>query len=661
MLRLTVRLVSIGFLAALGLLFAVSPLLSEGPAKKDGEKPPTTPSGGPISFTIQGTLTAVPTGAKPIKPPVPAAPGKTPLSPKRTTVSIDKTGIATFTHTFVRTDTDSKLGSLPFRAVDFDDALRSLTVSSDPKALATGGAPPLLQVLQGRKDAIASSKALQAVRLMDLLGSLRGQAVEVSDGSPTPKKGQLLLIDTSSALSNPKDTPTPTTPAASNQSAGKTLVLWSKDSGIVVVPLTTATVIKFSDPGITGQVQQALDDLGRGDAQTTRTLEVKLPKGKSAVEYSHRLTGFDTQYTLTLGPKPPALSARVTVQNSTAQPWADVVLSLTGLPWPTPKPVATVSLNADRTATFTVVPPADSGLSIKGDSLTYTNQQTSPNPRRKFSLASTGKALSTIPGPVTLVEDGQVVGQADVLDFGSRIETGFKAPTYPLMSIHQNKQAPVPPSQIRIANGFLDYRETRKTTLIVVNASTGPKMLTLEATAGWSLGQVSFNGRLFIKKPLDTGRVQGNSVPTLVTMEEYAQRHVALAQWAGLGDFTDSLPDDDSGRILKVVASRQKSMTDALNALDKTRQSLASAIQAIALRQPLFTGGVPGVLLPQLLQDEAAVAGLRQEMDAITATKAALQREFEVFVCGLRVVSPTPPVLGAPKEVPGGGKPMPPS
>jgi hypothetical protein len=581
MFRLTLRLVSMGLLAAPGLLLAMTPALSVAPP---------------------------PTGGKSATGPCDDA-----KAPSSTTVTIDKAGVATFVQTYKGGGTIA----LCFRSADYDDAARTLIVSSDPKVSpATGSLPPVVAVLREKKDAAPLLKPGPAFQLTDLLGSLRGQTVEVSpDGTAA---ATLLSIDSLGGQAAAKDatgTPAPT--------AAKTLTLWTKEKGVFMIALSATTTIKFSDPATTKQVQQALDDLASGDAQAPRALVVKLPAVKSSVTYRHPLAGFDTSYALTLGPKTAAISARVTVRNSTPQAWTNAEIRLDGLPWPGPPAVQIVTLKPDDSATFTVLPTLDPVIKLVGDTLTYTSQQVSPNPDRKFTLTARAKSVFAIPGPVALVEDGQSLGQLDGLDFGGGVKPVVKVSPYSRMSIRQLEQDAAPPTEVKLADGFLEYCETRQTTLIVTN-SAEKKTLTLKATNGWSLGPKD--------APVASVPIPAKSSSTF-TLEEFAPRRVSLASGPGVAAFVASLSEKGAtAGLVKEVKRQQAETAAALSALDQKRQALAAAVQAIAARQPAIAGTVPAALLPQLAQDEAVVAGLRQQIDAIPAAKAALQRDLEASI-----------------------------
>ena len=617
MLRLTLRLVSLGLLAAPGLLLAITPAVSVAPPPKSEAKAEGIPTPGPCD------------DAK---------------APASTTVTIDKAGVATFVHTYKGGGTIA----LCFRSADYDDAARTLIVSSDPKVSpATGSLPPVVSVLREKKDAATLLKPGPAVQLTDLLGSLRGQTVEVSpDGTTAAKKATLLSIDSLGGQAAAKDGTSTPAPAAA-----KTLTLWTKEKGVFMIALTATTTIKFSDPAATNQVQQALDDLALGDAQALRALVVKLPAVKSGVTYRHALAGFDTSYVLTLGPKTAAISARVTVRNSTAQAWTNAEIRLDGLPWPGPPAVQIVTLKPDKSVTFTVFPSPDSLPKLSVKSPNYKSRQSSANPDRKFTLTARGKSVFAIPGPVAVVEDGQSLGQLDGLDIGGGTGTVVKVSPYPSMSVRPLGKASATASEVKIIDGFLEYRETRKTPLIVTN-SASKKTLTLEAADGWSLGPEA--------APVESVPIPANSSSTF-TLEEFAPRRVSLASGPGVAAFVALLSETGAtAQLVATITKLRKPAKEKSDGLDQNRQALAAAVQAIAARQPAIAGTVPAVLLPQLAQDEAVVAGLRQQMDAIPAAKAALQRdleesirqEVEAYVGGLEKPSAVLPPPTSPEEMP---------
>jgi hypothetical protein len=591
-------------------------------------------------LALVGTLPASPTD----DPKVPAGAGNKDRpaakdakdKPKTglTVVSVDLAGFATFTHE--RPDANkNEIYPLTFRANDFDDAVRSLRVSRDRDSLAKGSTHPVLPVLRDKK----AKDALPGVQLTDLLDSLRGQQVTVTpDATSAPKTGLLLSIDSVGGQGNQGGGTPPAggTPSNTTPSASKTLTLWSKDAGVSMIPLTSATTIKFTDARITEKVQQALTELARGNGQPPRTVAVRLP-GASTITYTHPIAPWDIQYVLNLDTDVAAkttarLSGRVTVRNSTARPWNEVEIRLTGLPWSATASLENVSLSPDESATFTVGPPCDVNFDVGNDPLTFKNQQTTLNPDRKLTLSLKAGALATIPGPITVVEDGVVAGQADSLDFAGTNATSVTLSPYKLVTVSQSTPKASAPTRISFADGLLTYTNTQTTTFFLTNRSKSNKTLAVTAQAGYTGPAKPNNG---IPIPAETG-----STPTPYTfVETGALQAVALASWTSdqIASFRKSLdpaPSYDIVRsLLDQVSAQQEVTSKQIADLAEKRQALAIAIGAIAARQP--TGrSVIALRVPQLAQDEATVAGLRQRMDLIAAKKAEVARTFEAFVCG---------------------------
>ena len=566
---------------------------------------------------------------------------------------------------------------IPLHAADYPNAERTLTLNGTAVGVQFASWPdPIFPLARGEM----VTQISPSLGLGSFLDALRGQHVELTipattsatganaspsgssgqpEGSAAPAspgspqsassakklKGQILGVEAAVSQNNQNqgqsNNPTVeksgnTTPGQGNSAAGRSYTLnLSTGNGFVAVPLTGGTTVRLTDPRASGQLQEALDELARGNVLNDRTLRVPLfpSDGKvcsQEIRYSHPGSGWILQYRLQLADSClipfdfGSLITLVTVRNTTALDWRCVNLHVVGLPKcqfcdPPGECVHPVTLCKDQVGTFQVGSQCVCNCRA---SLTYTTGQSSPFPDQEFVLQGASIPSSA---SITVSIGNYAVGETTAgqtqRDGTLKLKFSNKLVTIRPMEIT------VEPKQVCLANGFLDYVDVRCTMLSVLDCSCIPHKLQLKAAEGWHLAC-----------PCDAQWISVGKPHCLSLQEVSDCRHVALAGMtdADLKQFIGSLPQADPLRsCLNAVQRGRSDLKKQLTCLDVERQAAADALKAIARRQTTPSGMPLIPLKDQMLRDEIGAAHLLHQMDQLAAQKAQLLLDFERFVCGL--------------------------
>jgi hypothetical protein len=246
----------------------------------------------------------------------PAADNPPPLPLKR--VVMLNSGVAFFEH---RGEIEgNRQVEFPVKADDINDLLKSLVVQDrggGRVASVNYGSPqPIAQTLKTLAIDVTRSPTLTQI-----LQQMRGQSVELAVSSDTkPVIGAIIGIEHRKLLGRdqlPIDTEH---------------VLVRTDAGIRVVAIESIRVTKFLDEKVNREFEQALDLLAESRKQDQKLVKLDLRGEKQrevSVGYVQESPVWKTTYRLVLDEeKPPFLQGWAIVENTTAQDWNEVDLTL---------------------------------------------------------------------------------------------------------------------------------------------------------------------------------------------------------------------------------------------------------------------------------------------------------------------------------------------
>ncbi len=227
-----------------------------------------------------------------------------------TRVVLFSSGVGYFEHSgFVSGDA---VASLPFRAEDMNDALKSLVVidaGTGSPSVSYPSEDPLDRALKGFRVDLSGSP-----KVVDILAGLRG--AEITANIPEPLPGRIVSVETR------------TDPA--KNVAAPWLVLLTKD-GVRTIALSDVVSFSFTDKAIAEDFSRALDLILSAADTRRRVLEVNLPGSstrKTRLGYVIAVPVWKSSYRLDLSGEKPYLQGWAVVDNPTDQDWNGVSLSL---------------------------------------------------------------------------------------------------------------------------------------------------------------------------------------------------------------------------------------------------------------------------------------------------------------------------------------------
>jgi len=245
-------------------------------------------------------------------------------------IALFSSGVGYFEH---RGPVEGNAGvSITFKTDEVNDALKSLVVRDGD-----GSSSPTVQY-PSRQD---SERALRAFRvdlsgnpsLADLLARMRGARIAVSVLSPPdaetgirpayPAAGKGLVEEGRILAMEDRD--------EDGYSPAGTYLTLVTERGIISLALDSLESVRFTDPGLQGEFDRAVDLLDEERDRTRTSLELNLPgKGKrnSSIGYVVAAPVWKASYRLDLSGKTPFLQAWAIVDNATERDWKGVELSL---------------------------------------------------------------------------------------------------------------------------------------------------------------------------------------------------------------------------------------------------------------------------------------------------------------------------------------------
>lgn len=208
----------------------------------------------------------------------------------------------------------------PIKVEDINDLLKSLVVQDRDGGKVTavnyGSPQPIAQTLK--------SLAIDVTRnptLVQIFQQLRGQKVELtvtSDGKPVI--GSVIGIEHRRV------------PGRDQQLVDTDYLLLRTEAGLRTIQVDSITLTKFLDEKTNREFQQALDLLAESRKQDRKTIKLDFRGEKQrqvSVGYVQESPVWKTTYRLVLNEdKPPFLQGWAIVENTTAQDWKDVDLTL---------------------------------------------------------------------------------------------------------------------------------------------------------------------------------------------------------------------------------------------------------------------------------------------------------------------------------------------
>ena len=242
---------------------------------------------------------------------------KQPLPLKR--VVMLNSGVGYFEH--AGTIDGNSVIEFPVNVADINDLLKSLVVQDQGGGRVTavnyGSPEPISQTLK--------TLAIDVTRnpsLAQIIHQLRGQKVELTVASDTkPVVGTVAGVERRRLAVGREQ-----------QVVDQDLILLRTEAGLRTVTVDSVMLTKFSDPKTDREFQQALDLLAEARQQDRKQVKLDFRgKGQRAVSvgYVQESPVWKTTYRLVLDDeKPPFLQGWAIVENTTAQDWTDVSLTL---------------------------------------------------------------------------------------------------------------------------------------------------------------------------------------------------------------------------------------------------------------------------------------------------------------------------------------------
>ncbi len=242
---------------------------------------------------------------------------KQPLPLKR--VVMLNSGVGFFEH--AGTIDGNSVIEFPVNVADINDLLKSLVVQDRGggrvAAVNYGSPEPISQTLK--------TLAIDVTRnpsLAQIIHQLRGQKVELTVASDTkPVVGTVAGVERRRLAVGREQ-----------QVVDQDLILLRTEAGLRSVTVDSVMLTKFSDPKTDREFQQALDLLAEARQQDRKQVKLDFRgQGRRAVSvgYVRESPVWKTTYRLVLDDeKPPFLQGWAIVENTTAQDWTDVSLTL---------------------------------------------------------------------------------------------------------------------------------------------------------------------------------------------------------------------------------------------------------------------------------------------------------------------------------------------
>ena len=242
---------------------------------------------------------------------------KQPLPLKR--VVMLNSGVGYFEH--AGTIDGNSVIEFPVNVADINDLLKSLVVQDQGGGRVTavnyGSPEPISQTLKTLAIDVTSNPSLAQI-----LHQLRGQKVELTVASDTkPVVGTVAGVERRRLAVGREQ-----------QVVDQEIILLRTEAGLRSVTVDSVVLTKFSDPKTDREFQEALDLLAGARQQDRKQVKFDFRgKGQRAVSvgYVQESPVWKTTYRLVLDDeKPPFLQGWAIVENTTAQDWTDVSLTL---------------------------------------------------------------------------------------------------------------------------------------------------------------------------------------------------------------------------------------------------------------------------------------------------------------------------------------------
>ena len=247
-----------------------------------------------------------------------AADAEQPLPLKR--VVMFNSGVGFFEHSGKVEGT--RQVEFPVNVSDINDLLKSLVVQDrggGKVAVVSYGSPePIARTLRSLAIDVSNNPSLA-----QMLQQLRGQKVEVTIlGGQNPQAGIVVGTEKRRLIAGPNR----------DQIVESELLNLRTDAGLRSIPLETVTLTKFLDEKTDRDFQRALALLATAHQRDQKSIKIDF-RGNGqrpvSIGYVQEAPVWKTSYRLVLDDeKPPFLQGWAIVENTTAQDWSDVNLTL---------------------------------------------------------------------------------------------------------------------------------------------------------------------------------------------------------------------------------------------------------------------------------------------------------------------------------------------